>query len=122
MRHLADQHEVGVDPGAAITEARGGGHGAAHVLGPDRGGKAVVAVVGPAHRIVNLAEGRDRDDGAEDLAADDLVFLTGTRNDGRAVVEAALAHHRAAGGDLNVAEFAGTFDETCHPVALAERD
>lgn len=33
--HLINQHEMGVDPGAAIAEGGGGLHGAADIAGPD---------------------------------------------------------------------------------------
>jgi hypothetical protein len=34
MRHLVHQHEVGVDPGAAIMKPRGRGHALTDVRGP----------------------------------------------------------------------------------------
>jgi hypothetical protein len=89
MRHLVGQHEVGVDPGAAVLQPRGRGHRAADILGPHRRGEAVVAVIGPGDRLVDIGEAGDRDHRAEHLAAHDLVLLQRAGDDGRLVIEAA---------------------------------
>jgi hypothetical protein len=64
MWHLAHQHEVGVDPCAAIVKPSGRRHALADVGGPHRRGEPVVAVVGPG-RLVNVVKARHRDDGTE---------------------------------------------------------
>ncbi len=96
MRHLVDQHEMRVDPGAAILQAGGGLHAAADILGPDGGGQAVIAVVCPGNGIIGIGEAGDRDDRAEDLAADDFVVLQGACDDGRREEEALVAGDLAA--------------------------
>ena len=53
MRHFIDQHEMRVDPGAAITQPGRRGHGATDILGPDRGGEAVIAVIGDGDGVVD---------------------------------------------------------------------
>src|SRR6476646_2275887 len=52
MRHLVHQHEVSVDPSAAVLEARRRRHAPADVCGPHRGGEPVIAIVGPANCLV----------------------------------------------------------------------
>src|SRR5688572_7603423 len=51
VRHLVDQHEMGIDPRTPVLEARGGLHRFADILGPDRRGEAVVGVVGPGDGV-----------------------------------------------------------------------
>ena len=54
MRHLVHQHEVGVDPSAAVLEARRRRHAPADVCGPHRGSEPVIAIVGPANCLVDI--------------------------------------------------------------------
>src|SRR5688572_26598470 len=88
VRHLVDEHEAGVDPGAAVLQLLGDAHRAADVLGPDRRREAVVAVVRPGDRLFGVGEARHADDRTEDLALDDLVVLARARDHGRLVEEA----------------------------------
>src|SRR5262249_24926632 len=88
VRHLVSEHEVAVDPGAAVLEPRRHCHRPADVLRPHRRGEAVVGIVSPGDRLFRLAEAGDRDDRPEHLPADDLVLLAGARDDGRLVEEA----------------------------------
>jgi len=59
MGHFADEHEVRVDPGAAVLQPRGNREGLADVLRPDRRREAVVRVVSPRYRVVGILEPRD---------------------------------------------------------------
>src|SRR6185437_14244431 len=52
VRHLGDERYVRVDPDAAEVQPPGHPHRAPVVLGPHRGGQAVLDAVGPAHRLV----------------------------------------------------------------------
>ncbi|MPL93022.1 hypothetical protein SDC9_39146 [bioreactor metagenome] len=122
MRHLVGQHEMGVHPGAAVLQPRGDREALAHVLGPDRRRQPIVRVIRPADRLFRLVEAGDRDDGAKDLAPDDLVRLQGAGDDGRLVEEALALGDLAAGRNLDVVLFAGAGDEGGDPVALARRN
>src|SRR4249919_3359400 len=56
VRHLGDDRDVAVDPHAAEVQPAGDPHGAAVVPGPHRRREAVLAVVGPADRLLLVAE------------------------------------------------------------------
>src|SRR5690606_33964163 len=66
VRHLADQHEMRVDPGAAVLQARGQAVGAADITGPHRRGQAVVGVVGEGEGLRFVTEWGDTDHWTED--------------------------------------------------------
>src|SRR5688500_4532901 len=85
VRHLGDQWDVGVDPHAAEVQSPGHPHRATVVLRPDRGRQAVLHPVGPADRLVLVAEALHGDDRAEHLVADQLVALPQSGHDGRLV-------------------------------------
>jgi hypothetical protein len=59
--------EPAVDPGDAHLDTRRHPVGAGQVGGPDRGGEAVVGVVGQGHHLVLAVEGADVAARAEDL-------------------------------------------------------
>ena len=65
----------------------------------------------PCDRLIDLAEGCDRDDRPKDLAPHDLVRLPRAGDHRRPVVEAAVAHHLASGGDSYMALLARTLHE-----------
>ncbi|MNH25128.1 hypothetical protein D3C79_850990 [compost metagenome] len=75
MGHFADQHEVGIDPGAAILQPRRQAVGAACVAGPHRRSQAVLRVVGPFQRLCFVGEARYRHHRAKHFVAHDLVIL-----------------------------------------------
>src|SRR5215218_511961 len=75
VRHLGHQRDVGVDPHTAEVQPLGHPHRAAVVLGPDRGGQAVLHAVGPAQCLLLAGEPLHGDDRAEDLLLDLLVVL-----------------------------------------------
>ena len=54
--HFVGQHEVRVDPCAAVLKPRGYIHSFTHVLRPNRRCEAVIAVVGPLDRFVLVGE------------------------------------------------------------------
>ena len=122
MRGLVGEHVVAVHPGAAVAQARRGRHRAPDVPRPDRAGEAVVGVVRPRHRGVDVREGRDRDDGAEDLALDYLVPLRGAGHEGGAVEEAPALAGAAADQHLARAPGPRALDEAGHAPAVLLRD
>ncbi|MNF78219.1 hypothetical protein D3C84_603920 [compost metagenome] len=122
MGHLADQHEVAVDPGAAVLQASGDLHGLVQVAGPHRRGQAVFGVVGPIHRGSQFVEAGDGDHRAEHLALDDFVGLFAAGEQGRLVIEAGAGMHGGAGHPLDMRLAKGALDETGHPVALTGAD
>src|SRR5579862_2728185 len=102
VRHFAGQHEMAVHPGAAITQPSSRLHSARNVASPNRRCEAVVGVVGPLDSILDIREARDGNHRAEHFSADDLIALSRSRNNGRAVVETRAAAGCAAGGYLDV--------------------
>src|SRR4051794_38211514 len=83
---VADEEAVhpdgaGVQPRRHPVRARG-------VAGDESGGETVLGVVGHRDALVLGAEGLQREDGAEDLVADDLAGRIDTLEDRREVVEA----------------------------------
>ena len=62
--HLRGQHEVGVDPGAAILQGGGTGHRLADILSPDGGGEAILGVVGEGDGLLEIIDRGDGDHGA----------------------------------------------------------
>src|SRR5689334_7288917 len=88
VRHLGDERDVGVHPDAPEVELLRHPHRAAVVLGPHRGGEAVLDAVGPGERLGLVGELLDGDDRAEDLGLDLLVVLLEAREH-RGLVEVA---------------------------------
>src|ERR1700693_1086062 len=95
MRRLAHDHEMSVDPAAAIAQAGRGRHGARDIPRPDRGCQSIVRIIGPADCLLDLLERRDRYHGSEHFAANDLIVLRRTRHYG-GLVEESLARGGAA--------------------------
>src|SRR5450830_361274 len=56
VRHFADEHEVGVHPGAAVLQACGQAVGTSDISGPHRRRQAVVRIVGPAEYLCFITE------------------------------------------------------------------
>ena len=52
VRHFAHQHEMGVNPGAAILQTRAQAMRPADVPGPDRRSQTILRIVGPAQRLL----------------------------------------------------------------------
>src|SRR5690606_34717448 len=66
---------VAVGPDAAGLDVAAEAIGAVPVAGPDAGAEAVERVVGDLERFLLVLEGRDRDDGAEDLLLEDAHLV-----------------------------------------------
>ncbi|MNT41007.1 hypothetical protein D3C72_1773540 [compost metagenome] len=113
---------MGVDPGAAVLQARGHLHGLVQVLGPDGGGQAVFRIVGPVHRLGQFVETGDGDHRAEDFALDDFVLLLAAGQQRGLVVEAGARVHGGTGDPLDMRLAEGALDEAGHAVALARAD
>src|SRR5688572_4280372 len=75
--------QPGIDPDHAGAQLRGEAMGAVEVAGPDRGGQAVVAVVGERQRLLVAVERLQRDDRAEDLVAVARALRPQAFDDGR---------------------------------------
>ena len=123
MRHLVDQHEVRVDPGAAVLQLLGHPHGACRRPGsrrwrPGRSSESLAQ----ADDLLRIGEARHRHHRAEHFALHDLVVLPGARHHRGLVEEAVAGAHLAAGGDLDVAGHLRALDEARHAVALAVGD
>src|SRR3954463_8746717 len=73
VRHLRHERNVGVDPHGAEIEPLGHPHRASVVLRPHARRQSVVHSVGPAERLVLVAETLHGDDRAEDLVLHHLV-------------------------------------------------
>ena len=86
---LRDVGVVVVDPDRAHPQPAGDALGPAGVLGPDRAGQPVEAVVGDPHRRVLVGEGLDGQDRAERLLAGHRHRAGAAVEHGRQVVEAA---------------------------------
>ncbi|EAU67297.1 hypothetical protein STIAU_4929 [Stigmatella aurantiaca DW4/3-1] len=118
MRHLAHQHEVGVDPRATVLEFGGHLHGLADVLAPHRAGQAVVRVVRPRNGLGRVLEARHRHHRTKHLPADDLILLLRPRHHRGRVEEAAATARLAPRGDLDVLLPRGALHEARHALAL----
>ncbi len=83
--------------------------GAAHALGPDVAGQAVLDIVGQAHGLGLVAEGDDAGHGAEDLVLGDLHAVVHVgKHRGQHIV--ALAHALGQHGRIQAAtQHAGAF-------------
>src|SRR3954449_10981297 len=70
--HLGHERDVAVDPDTAEVEPLGHAQRAPVVLGPYARGQRERDAVGPAQRLVLVAEPLHRDHGPEDLVLDQL--------------------------------------------------
>src|SRR4029078_2204092 len=86
----------------AILKPRGGRQALADVRRPYRRGKAVVAVVPPFDRLVDIVDPGHRHDWPENFIANDLILLLRAGNDGRFEEKAFSAGRFAPGGNLHV--------------------
>lgn len=77
MRHFADQHKVGIDPGAAVLQPGAKTMGATDIFRPYRGGQAILRVIRPAQGLRFIAERRHADYRTKHFALDNSVFLPG---------------------------------------------
>src|SRR4029078_550416 len=102
---------MGVDPGRTILKPRGRRQALADVRRPYRRGKAVVAVVRPFDRLVDIVEACHRHDWPENFLANDLILLPRASNDGRLEEKALAAGCFAPGGDLHVLLLRGAVNE-----------
>ena len=102
MGHLAGQHEVGVDPGAAILQGGCTGHRLADILGPDGGGEAILGVVGKGDGLLEIIDRGDGDHGAKHLLLHDLILLACTGDHSRFEEVAGACPQLAAGDYLQV--------------------
>src|SRR5471032_3692877 len=122
MGHFADQHEMAVDPGAAVLKARRDLHGFVEVLGPDRRGEAVFRVVSPVHGLCQFIKTGHGDHRPEYFTLDDFIALFAAGQQRRLVIEAGTGVHRRTGDAFDVRLTEGALDETRHAIALAGTD
>ena len=107
VRHFVDEHEVGVDPGATVTQGRGHFHSLGEITGPNGGGEAVLGVIGPADGLVGGLELGDGDNRAEDLVLHNLILVMGPGENGRLKEEPFSGGGGATGDGLDVLVFGG---------------
>ena len=88
-------------------------------LGPDRRGEAIVAVVGPGHRLVDVAKRVTETTGPNTSRCTISSSCTRAGDDRRLVEEAFASAALAAGRDLDVACLAGALHESLHAAVLA---
>src|SRR5215212_10517287 len=100
--HLGHERDVAVDPHAAEVESLRHPQRAAMVLGPHARRERERDAVGPADRLVLVAERLHGDHRAEDLVLDQLVVLAQAIDDRRLVEVPALALALPAGHDGRV--------------------
>src|SRR5690606_23324593 len=95
---------VGVGPDPAGLDRTASAIGDSPVTGPDAGTETVQGVVGDLHRIVEVVEGGDRQDRAEDLLLEDPHAVVALEDGWRHVVTASQISVElgsgAAGEDL----------------------
>src|SRR3990172_9971860 len=118
VRHLAHHGQVVVDPDRAEAQPARRVQRPVHVPTPDRGGQAVVYVVGPADRLVVVLERRDCYHRAEHLALDYLVLLLGVGDDRVLEEEAWPLPVPSARQDLHVSRGLRPLHEAAHAVEL----
>src|SRR4029077_5420829 len=121
VRHLVEDREVVVQPDAAVLQLADRAQAPAGALGPDRGGEAVLDVVGPCDRLVVVRELLHRDDGPEDLLLDDLGALRRAGHDRRRAEEAAAPRRVAARRDPGAGR-RRPLEEPEHALLLAAGD
>src|SRR5215469_17005883 len=122
VRHLAHRRKVRVDPGRTELQLRRNLHGPRHIARPHRGCEPVLAVIGPADRLLGIAEGSDGHYRSEDLALHDLIVLA-CAGDHRGLIEEPGARARlAAGGDLGMGGGGGAGHHGGDALALRLRD
>ncbi|MNZ75782.1 hypothetical protein D3C78_942680 [compost metagenome] len=96
--------------------------GAADICGPERGGQAVVRVIGPGQGLSLVVETGHRNHRPEHFAADDFVILLRIGQH-RGLKEEAITGHRLATGDqANMRLGDGPLDHGRHPVAVLGSD
>ena len=122
MGHFADQHEVAVDPGAAVLQARCHLHGLVEVLRPDRRGQAVFRVVGPVHDLRQFIKTGDGHHRPKHFALDDFIALFATGQQRRLVIEARPRMRSAPRHTFNVRLAQRPLDKTGHAITLTGAD
>src|SRR3954453_16815664 len=100
--------EPAVDPDGARVERCGDAMRSREVARPDGGGEAVARGVGEGDRVRFRIEGRDRDDGAEDLFLQDAAVASESGDDGR-LDEVAGTVDAVSAGDDRAAFVGGQF-------------
>lgn len=75
MRHLANQHEMGINPGTAILQSGAKPVRPPDVLSPDGGCQTIARIVGPPQNLIFIIKDGYTDHRAEDLALHDGIFL-----------------------------------------------
>src|SRR3954468_18875631 len=112
---------VAVDPDGASAELGGEAVGFGDVAGPDGGGQAVHGAVTAGDHFVDVLEGDDGHDRAENLFAGDFHFIFDVGENCRLDEVALLADALAAGEHVGAAFSAG-FDVAHHLVELLLAD
>src|SRR5471032_1174622 len=122
MRHFAHEHEMSVDPGAAVVQLGGYLERAAYVARPYGTCEPEVGVVGPGNSLGRIVEAGDRHHRPEHLAPHDLVGLQRARDHGRLVEKSTRCACLAACGDFNMTLARRPLHEARHAASLALRD
>ena len=83
VRHLANQREMGIDPGATILQASAKAMRSPNIPGPDGGCQAVFRIVGPCQHLIFIIKYGPADPRTENSPLyDGFVLLPPTKQRG----------------------------------------